>query len=226
MHMVMACVVSSVMVGHSAVSADAEPGAPDLEAGRYIVVVREGRSASSIAARSPHVVGVSAVFNDAIDGFVAEFTEEQIEALSDDPAVAYVAEDAVLSVATTQTGLSQSGQWGLDVLDDRTFIGDQTYDYVEDGSGVDTYVFDTGIRKYTANSPVLVSPLARGTSARVPRLLLLSVVMPRDTPLQQAKTRTDTARTSLESSEARTLALRRMLESFQCKFSGRQGVVF
>ncbi len=79
---------------------------------------------------------------------------------------------------------------------------------------------------HTANSPVLVSPLARGTSARVPRLLLLSVVMPRDTPRQQAKTRTDTARTSLESSEARTLALRRMLESFQCKFSGRQGVVF
>ncbi len=161
MHMVMACVVSSVMVGHSAVSADAEPGAPDLEAGRYIVVVREGRSASSIAARSPHVVGVSAVFNDAIDGFVAEFTEEQIEALSDDPAVAYVAEDAVLSVATTQTGLSQSGQWGLDVLDDRTFIGDQTYDYVEDGSGVDTYVFDTGIRK--SHSEFTRLGLATGT---------------------------------------------------------------
>lgn len=147
MHTLLACTVSSVMVGTASARAVTESTREDLEAGRYIVVVREGMSAASVAARSPHVVGVSAVFNDAIDGFVAAFTEEQIEALTDDPAVAYVAEDAVLSVAATQTSLSQSGQWGLDVLDDRTFAGDQTYEYVEDGTGVDAYVFDTGIRK-------------------------------------------------------------------------------
>jgi len=139
--------VSSVVVGNGAANADAGQLSVDLDAGRYIVVVEEGYSAASVAARSPHAVGVSAVFNDAIDGFVADFTEQQIEAIAQDPAVKYVAEDAVLNVAATQTGLNQSGQWGLDVLDDRTFAGDQTYDYVEDGTGVDAYVFDTGIRK-------------------------------------------------------------------------------
>jgi subtilisin family serine protease len=92
------------------------------------------------------------VFNDAIDGFVADFTERQIEALAEDPAVEYVAEDVQFRVSapTTQSGLSQTvsdGQWGLDVLDDRTFTGDQTYVYDESGTGVDAYVFDTGIRK-------------------------------------------------------------------------------
>jgi len=147
LHALLACAVSSVVVGNGAASADAGQLSVDLDAGRYIVVVEEGYSAASVAARSPHAVGVSAVFNDAIDGFVADFTEQQIEAIAQDPAVKYVAEDAVLSVATTQTGLNQSGQWGLDVLDDRTFAGDQTYEYTEDGTGVDAYVFDTGIRK-------------------------------------------------------------------------------
>ncbi|NDC26498.1 MAG: S8 family peptidase, partial [Actinobacteria bacterium] len=56
-------------------------------------MVEDGQSAASVAARSPHAIGVSAVFNDAIDGFVAEFTGRQIEALAEDPAVKYVAED-------------------------------------------------------------------------------------------------------------------------------------
>ena len=135
------------MVGHGAASAAADSQAVDLDAGRYIVVVEEGYTAASVAARSPYVIGVSAVFNDAIDGFAADFSEQQIEKLVQDPAVKYVAEDAVLTVATTQLGLNQSGQWGLDVLDDRTFAGDQSFEYTEDGTGVDVYVFDTGIRK-------------------------------------------------------------------------------
>lgn len=139
--------MSSVVAGPGVVRADADPTSVNLKAGRYIIVVEDGQSPASVAARSPHAIGVSAVFNNAIDGFVADFTERQIEALAEDPAVEYVAEDAVLKVAATQSGLNQSGQWGLDVLDDRTFAGDQTFEYVEDGTGVDVYVFDTGIRK-------------------------------------------------------------------------------
>ncbi len=144
--------MSSVVAGPGVVRADADPTSVNLKAGRYIIVVEDGQSAASVAARSPHAIGVSAVFNDAIDGFVADFTERQIEALAEDPAVEYVAEDVQFRVSapTTQSGLSQTvsdGQWGLDVLDDRTFTGDQTYVYDESGTGVDAYVFDTGIRK-------------------------------------------------------------------------------
>jgi subtilisin family serine protease len=80
-------------------------------------------------------------FKHAINGFAAEMTEEEALALSEDPRVQYVEEDAEVSLSATQTGAT----WGLDRIDQRDRPLNGTYVYNWTGSGVRAYIIDTGI---------------------------------------------------------------------------------
>jgi subtilisin family serine protease len=78
----------------------------------------------------------------AVRGFAARMSEAQAQALARDPHVALVEEDAEIRLDATQTGAT----WGLDRIDQANRPLDGNYTYNVDGSGVNAYVIDTGIR--------------------------------------------------------------------------------
>ena len=85
---------------------------------------------------------VKKTYKHALNGYAAEMTEAEAEALSQDPRVQFVEEDQVYTADATQTG----APWGLDRIDQRDRPLNGTYNYNWTGSGVRVYVIDTGIR--------------------------------------------------------------------------------
>src|SRR5919106_2166142 len=78
----------------------------------------------------------------AIKGFSVRMPEQQAARLADDPRVAFVEEDGMVSLGQTQTGAT----WGLDRIDQRDLPLNSTYVFNATGSGVRAYIVDTGIR--------------------------------------------------------------------------------
>ena len=107
---------------------------------QYIVVLNEGANARSVAA----VAGVSPryVYGAALNGFAGTLNAGQLNALRHNPNVAYIEQDQVVSIATTQT----SATWGLDRVDQRDLPLSTTFTYLNTGLGVNAYIIDTGIR--------------------------------------------------------------------------------
>jgi subtilisin family serine protease len=122
-------------------------------AGQYIVVFEEGvagvrghaSNADFMASELASQYGgrVERVFKYAVHGFSVEMDAKRAEALSRDPRVKYVEEDGIMSIdQTTQN----SATWGLDRSDQRNLPLDSKYSYNYNGSGVNAYIIDTGIR--------------------------------------------------------------------------------
>jgi subtilisin family serine protease len=137
-----------------AVPADAAGSRPIP--GRYIVVLADGaleapelgfgaaRSIGEVAGELAANRGGRATrrFGHALSGFVFEGDAEAAADLSRDPRVVSVEPDYTLELAGSQNPPS----WGLDRVDQRDKVLDSTYFYNADGTGIDLYVIDTGIR--------------------------------------------------------------------------------
>jgi subtilisin family serine protease len=122
------------------------PGAPVHAAapgrgigGSYIVVLKEGadpRSVAAVAQADPRHV-----YTAALNGFSAELNRGQLNALQNNPAVAYIEEDQVVEPTTTQSGAT----WGLDRIDQRARPLSGTYTYTATAPTVKAYIIDTGV---------------------------------------------------------------------------------
>ena len=78
----------------------------------------------------------------ALKGFSMRMPEAQAARLANDPRVAFVEEDGVVSLVATQTNAT----WGLDRIDQRDLPLNSTYNFNATGAGVTAYIIDTGIR--------------------------------------------------------------------------------
>lgn len=83
------------------------------------------------------------VFSKALQGGVYDMTGDEAAELSLNPNVAYIERDQIITInATTQSNAT----WGLDRIDQSSLPLNQTYNYEGNGTGVNVYVIDTGVR--------------------------------------------------------------------------------
>jgi subtilisin family serine protease len=121
----------------------APPAGTPLE-GQYVVVFRPGtRGAGDLARTLTRESGGQLLhtYEHALQGFAARLPEGRAAALRRNPDVALVEQDAVATVADTQTGAT----WGLDRSDQRTRPLDGSWTDGNEGVGVHVYVVDTGV---------------------------------------------------------------------------------
>ena len=107
--------------------------------GSYIVVLKEGANPRGVAA----MLGINPrfVYTAALNGFAGTLNQGQLNALQNNPNVAYIEQDGIARTMETQTNAT----WGLDRIDARAGL-DGSYTYNVTGSGVTAYIIDTGIR--------------------------------------------------------------------------------
>lgn len=113
--------------------------------GSYIVVFKEGitdvanlseKLADQIDGKTQYL------YQNSIKGFSVKTSETAIKKLLNNPSIAYIEEDQVVRVISTQNNAT----WGLDRIDQRNLPLDTRYNYNFTGSGIDVYIIDTGIR--------------------------------------------------------------------------------
>ena len=135
----------------------AAPATAAVDKRAYIVVLKQGVAAPSVAAKHAKKFGTSVkhVYKHTIKGYAAKLSAADVAALRSDPAVLFVERDGVARIAkATGKGAKSRAKrrsppslsWGQDRIDQRNLPLSGSYSSVATGSGVTAYVVDTGIR--------------------------------------------------------------------------------
>ncbi len=111
--------------------------------GSYIVVLRSapGLTRAAEVARGLGVATLRHEYNRALNGFAADLSDAEAARIARDPRVAFVEQDQIMSINTTQSGAT----WGLDRIDQRNLPLSNSFTYSNTGAGVTAYIIDTGI---------------------------------------------------------------------------------
>jgi len=115
-------------------------GQGDAVAGSYIVVLKDGATASP---QTKYNGKLKRTYSTTLNGFsVRDMTEPQARRLAADPKVAYVQRNLRVSIQETQ----RNPVWGLDRIDQRALPLNANYVYPDNAANnVRAYVLDTGI---------------------------------------------------------------------------------
>ena len=114
---------------------DVEPAAPG-EAGALAAVDR-------VTGELGREAEIQATFNSAVVGFAVDgLSAEEAEELAEDPAVAYVEQNQVFTIAAGERNIPT---WGRDRIDQRGPALDSADTTAGDGAGVTAYIVDTGV---------------------------------------------------------------------------------
>ncbi|WHT17709.1 S8 family serine peptidase [Crossiella sp. CA-258035] len=116
----------------------------------FIVVLKDSAevraaSVATVASDLATTYGakVGRTYDTAIRGFSMTVGESQARRLAADPQVEFVEQNRTVRISGTQPN---PPSWGLDRIDQRALPLNQSYTYPNDGTGVNVYVVDTGIR--------------------------------------------------------------------------------
>lgn len=99
------------------------------------------RSLSGTLAKQHGLQNARFVYSRVLQGGVFHLEEKQLEALRNDPRVAYIEKDQEVKVRAVQS----TPVWGLDRLDQADLPLDSQYQHDEGGVPVNVYVIDTGV---------------------------------------------------------------------------------
>lgn len=117
-------------------------------ASSYIVVFKDTTSSpAAVSSTSASLAGryggaIRFTYTAALHGFAGHLSAVQARRLAADPKVAYVEQDAVVSIDETQTNATQ----GLDRVDQRALPLNRTYVFNTRATNVNAYIIDTGVR--------------------------------------------------------------------------------
>ena len=110
----------------------------------YIVVLKSNVSDVSGKAKGLLRNGLlKRTYGKALHGFAAHMTRDEAINIASDPSVAYVEQDRIVQLASTQ----MNATWGLDRIDQSALPLNGAYNYSATGSGVNVYIIDTGVRR-------------------------------------------------------------------------------
>ena len=114
---------------------------------RYIVVFRSSVGDEDVDELAASIVATHSgrllhTYHYALKGFAAELPDRAIQIVRNHPDVAVTEPDRIMTIIDVQANPT----WGLDRIDQRDLPLDEQYEYTTDGSGVNAYVIDTGIR--------------------------------------------------------------------------------
>lgn len=91
---------------------------------------------------SKHDMTITKTFGHALGGFAAKMNKKTLAAMISDPSVDFIEQDQIV----TTRAIQNNATWGLDRVDESDLPLDGFYEFNFDGSGVDAYIIDTGIR--------------------------------------------------------------------------------
>lgn len=114
---------------------------------RYIVVLKEDvadpDAVTNELVRDNGIGHVHARWHAALNGFSATIPAHALDGIRNNPNVAFVEADGIVTIDGTQ---ANPPSWGLDRVDERSLPLDVTYNYPNEGSDVTVYIIDSGIR--------------------------------------------------------------------------------
>lgn len=135
-----AVLVASVLVAPT--FAAGNPNCTEVD-GDYIVTFSKGAVvANEVKNVNGKQVAPKFMYSDALNGFAARLTGDQVCNLKKRGNVEDIEADQVMSIDATTLS---NATWGLDRIDQISRPLSTTYNYTSTGSGVDAYVIDTGI---------------------------------------------------------------------------------